>query len=440
MTGETNKRNSLYFQLLCLLILSACAAFLVFWGMELASSRLIRKYLEDSSYVEQRDREFMTRLQQYIDQEKLASRDTEALSRWVKAQKVLYIQIYQDGIRVFDSAYPDAEIWEEEIQLDSYAQDSFYLVEFSDGPALVNVTGIYAYQFYNYALIGDLLLSFGVFLLLVLTGIRRKMKYIRTLSREIEILEGGSLDCPITVKGKDELAALAQGLDDMRKSFQELIDQESQMIQENQRIVTEMSHDLRTPITSLMLYTEILKKEWGNCPSRQREYLDKIDEKARQMKQLTDHLFAYSLLTGEKVPMEEPAPLTELLYDLFSESSSYLEQQGFSVTFLPDWPQKKIQVSTEYLIRIMENIASNLIKYAEPSMPVVISFAEEKNMAGFAVENTVRLPGEEVESNGIGLQSIRNMMRKMGGTCQTERRGAVFRLKLLFPVILEKRR
>ena len=439
MTEERTRRHSLYFQLLLLLIFSACAGFLAFWGIEFASSKLIRTYLENSSYVEQRDREFMMRLQQYIDREHLASRDTEALSRWVRAQKVLYIQIYQDGIRVFDSAYPDAEVWEDEIQLDSYARDSFYLVEFTDGAALVSITGIYAYQFYNYALMADLLLSFGIFLLLVLMGIRRKMKYIQILSREIEILEGGSLDCPITVKGKDELSALARGLDDMRKSFQELIDQESQMIQENQRIVTEMSHDLRTPITSLMLYTEILKKQPGNRSGQQREYLEKIDEKARQMKQLTDHLFAYSLLTGEEMPMEAPAYLTELLYDLFSESSGYLEQQGFSVVFRPDWPREKVRISTEYLIRIMENITSNLVKYADPSHPVVISSAEQKTMAGFAVENTVRLPGGEVESNGIGLQSIRNMMRKMGGTCQTERKGEVFRLELLFPVLPEKR-
>lgn len=87
------------------------------------------------------------------------------------------------------------------------------------------------------------------------------MAYILQLKDEIEILEGGSLDYPITIKGKDELAALAKGLDNMRKSFAGLIDQEGKMVQENQRIITEMSHDLRTPVTSIILYTEILKRE-----------------------------------------------------------------------------------------------------------------------------------------------------------------------------------
>lgn len=87
------------------------------------------------------------------------------------------------------------------------------------------------------------------------------MKYISKLSDEIAILEGGSLDYKITIKGKDELAALAEGLENMRISFCNMIEQEAEITSENNRIITEMSHDLRTPVTSMMLYTEILKKE-----------------------------------------------------------------------------------------------------------------------------------------------------------------------------------
>ena len=126
------------------------------------------------------------------------------------------------------------------------------------------------------------------------------MAYILQLKDEIEILEGGSLDYPITVKGKDELAALAKGLDNMRKSFAGLIDQEGKMVQENQRIITEMSHDLRTPVTSIILYTEILKKGTYKDQEQQREYIEKIGQKAQRMKQLTDNLFEYSLIGSVK--------------------------------------------------------------------------------------------------------------------------------------------
>ena len=88
-----------------------------------------------------------------------------------------------------------------------------------------------------------------------------KNESILKLSDEIAILEGGSLDYSITVKGKDELAMLAEGIENMRIAFQSLLNQEMEMMKENQRIVTEMSHDIRTPVTAIMLYSEILQKE-----------------------------------------------------------------------------------------------------------------------------------------------------------------------------------
>ena len=357
----------------------------------------------------------------------------------MKKQNILYVQIYKDNILVFDSAYPEEEIWKEEIAARDYELDYHSSVNFSDGTGEVYMIGGYAYQYYNYALAGELLLCFGLFLVLVLYGIRRKMAYILQLRDEIEILEGGSLDYPITIKGKDELAALASGLDNMRKSFAGLIEQEGKMVQENQRIITEMSHDLRTPVTSIILYTEILKKGTYKDLKQQREYIEKIDQKARRMKQLTDHLFEYSLITGEKkTVMEEPELYEVLFYDLFSETCSYLNQKGFQVRFQVEWLEAKIRISTEYLLRIMDNITSNLVKYADPAFPVVISSARERHMAGFTFENHVRFPKEEVESSGIGMQSMKNMTHAMGGRCVEEGLGDLYRLTVLFPIIKEQ--
>ena len=95
-----------------------------------------------------------------------------------------------------------------------------------------------------------------------------------------------------------------------------------------------MSHDLRTPVTSIMLYTEILKTGKGQTEEQKREYIEKIDKKSRRMKQLIDHLFEYSLVTGEtEIQLEDPETYEVLFYDLFSETCSYLEQSGFRVEF-----------------------------------------------------------------------------------------------------------
>lgn len=434
MARTTNKKDSIYFQLLRLLVLSAFAAVLVFFVLNRAGDHLIENFYYNSNYEEQKNDSYIRKLQQYIDRNGLSSRDADALKNWVQKQQIVSINVYKDGIQVFDSEYPDQELWEEEIEANDYGWEVYYTVSFTDGEAKASITGMYAYQFYNYAMLAELALSFVLFLLLVLFGIRSKMTYILKLSDEVEILEGGSLDYKITVKGKDELAALAEGLDSMRLSFQELIRQETEMVQENQKIVTEMSHDLRTPVTSIMLYTEILKK--GNYKSEEqwKEYVEKIDRKARRMKQLTDHLFEYSLVAGEEdVQLEKPETCEMLFYDLFSETCSYLEQQGFEVSFRVEWPQGRLRISTDYVMRIMDNLTSNIVKYAEPSIPVLISAVEEEGMVGFLFENKVKRSEEETESNGIGIQSVKNMMLKMRGKCITLQEGERFQILILFP-------
>lgn len=435
MARTTNKKDSIYFQLLRLLVISAFAAVLVFFILNQAGDHLIENFYYNSDYGDRKDESYIGKLQQYIEQNGLSSRDADALKRWVQRQQVVSIRVYKDGMQVFDSEYPDQELWEEEIEANDYGWEVYYTVSFADGDAKVSITGMYAYQFYNYAMIAELVLSFVLFLVLVLFGIRSKMAYILKLSDEVEILEGGSLDYKITVKGKDELAALAEGLDSMRLSFQKLIRQEAEMVQENQKIVTEMSHDLRTPVTSIMLFTEILKKGSYKSEGQWKEYVEKIDRKARRMKQLTDHLFEYSLAAGEEeVQLEEPETCETLFYDLFSETCSYLKQQGFEVSFRVEWPQSRIRISMDHVMRIMDNLTSNIMKYADTSMPVMVSAVEEGSMVGFLFENKVKKPEEETESNGIGIQSVKNMMLKMRGKCITVQEGERFQILILFPV------
>lgn len=170
---------------------------------------------------------------------------------------------------------------------------------FSDGNADVLLYGFYDYQFYTYTFVGELFLSFLLLLSITMLGIRKIIRYILRLSREIRILEGGDLSYPITVSGHDELSRLAESLDSMRQSLREQTEQEKQLTQANQRMVTEMSHDLRTPLTSIMLYTEILLKGRYKDQEQLLEYVKKIDQKARRLKQLSDHLFEYSLVAGE---------------------------------------------------------------------------------------------------------------------------------------------
>ncbi|MCI9546185.1 MAG: HAMP domain-containing histidine kinase [Lachnospiraceae bacterium] len=435
MTRVIHRKDSLYLQLLKLLIGSAAAAFLIFLALNYVGEYVIDNYYYNSDYVQRKDGEYAEKLQRYIDEAHLHSGNGDQLNSWVKKQKVISLRVYKDGMLVFDSKYPEREFGDENVAMAMYEWESYHTVSFSDGKAEISVFGMYAYQFYTYARTAELLLSFLLFLAFVILGIRAKMNYILLLSNEIEILEGGSLDYQVTVKGKDELGALAGGLNSMRLSLGALMEKEAQMVQENQRIVTEMSHDLRTPVTSIMLYTEILKKGKYKDEEQLKEYLNRIEQKACRMKQLTDHLFAHSLVAGEsEIALEEPETFEILFYDLFSETCSYLEQKGFQVEFKVQWMEEKIRIYTNYVTRIMDNITSNIIKYADAEKAVLIRSSYGEGQAGFFFENAVGYVDEKTQSACVGIQSVKNMMAKMGGECKIWRGKEWFGIEILFPL------
>ena len=82
-------------------------------------------------------------------------------------------------------------------------------------------------------------------------GVRRKILYVNQLSRDIEILEGGNLEYEVHVQGKDEISDLAAGLNAMKVSFKNQIEEVECLTRTNQEKVTENSHDLRTPLTTV---------------------------------------------------------------------------------------------------------------------------------------------------------------------------------------------
>lgn len=434
MIRTPNRRHSLYIQLLVLIVvafgISAATFFLLNW----LGNRQVDRILNSDNYVEKKNKENICALQKYADEEGLSSRDSALLNEWVRKQGILSISIYKDGILVFDSAYPDQEIWEQEITGEEYSWLSYHTVRFSDGEADVLITGLYSYRLNGYALVLEICVSFLVFLAVVFWGVRKKLAYISQLSTDVEVLEGGSLDYQVTVKGDDELTVLAEGLDTMRRSFRDMMHREEETARQNQKIVTGMSHDLRTPVTSIMLYTEILRKGKYESKEQFEDYLDKIEKKAVQLRQLTNHLFEYALIAGdEKDRIEEPEQFDVLFYDLISDTCRYLEQEGFWIDLRVRWTRDTVQICSDYVLRIMDNLTSNILKYADPQFPVVIGSIQEPSQTGFYIENHVRFTGDSPESTGIGIQNMKNMMRKMGGECLAEYKEDRFIVQIRFP-------
>ena len=447
MENVREKMHSLYFKLAGLLLAAVAVSGLFFVVINYAGEQMITKIFSDSSHIEKLSEAYIQDLQDYIDETKAASNDSEKLTEWVRKQKIVSIQVYKDEILTYDSNYPDAAVEDAEAEGAYYEWEYYYTAEFADGTADVFLYGFFSYPLYSYAMTAEILLAVILLVAIVILGIRRPVKYIGRLKDECEILGNGNLDYQVTVQGRDELALLAQGLDNMRMALRESNEKEAEITAANRRMITEMSHDLRTPLTSLLIYTEILGKKAAKDPRQAMEYVRKIEKKARQIKRLSDNIFEYALITEEtKAELGEPQTLRELFYDPLSEMTAYLGERGYTVELRPDTgsgsERRQIRVNEEYINRIMDNIVSNIEKYADKSMPVRIETIYTEKYGGLVFRNgTVRDAGDRRMTEGstnIGLHNVEKMMKNMSGYCRVKQTECIFELSLMFPWVKEK--
>ena len=396
---------------------------------------MIQQYLENEEIQQQRVEEQIALLQEYVTEHNLSTDDARQLTRWANRNSLILMEIYRSNVLLYTSWAPkESSSGENTMQAPYYDWVSYYQIQFSDGPADVVLYSGEAYRWYLCLTISSLILSVAVFLAVFVVGSRRLVRYICLLSDQIQAMEGGDLDQEILVKGEHELSSLARGLDSMRRSFREQREREKELYRTNQTMITQMSHDLRTPLTAIQIYTDILRYRKFENYSQAEAYLNRIDGKIAQIKQLAENIFEYSLVPGEpRIILEATLPFREVFHDPLSEMAGYLEGQGIKLQLETQWPEGAIRPYSPYIRRLMDNIASNLVKYADPALPVRVVMERREQDLVLSWVNTVRSDGARQDSSGIGLSNMRAMMEKMGGRLEAEQENGLFRVSLYFP-------
>lgn len=415
-----------------LLLLAGALGGLLFGCIYFGGEALLTQFFENSDFQEQLTEKRVQDLQSYIEKNELSTRDAAQLTSWVKKQPLILLEVYRSHLLLYSSSAPEEQMDNEE-ESPAYDWVSYYQVGFSDGEADIVIYANDTYRWFSILLIAALILAFLLFLLIFLSGCQDLVRYICQLNNEIHAMEGGDLDASITLRGDHELSQLAKSLDDMRIAFKEQREREASIFRANQSMITEMSHDLRTPLTTLQIYTDILRLKKYD-PGQLNEYLEKIDAKAAQIRQLSENIFEYSLVShSQDVVLDPPVLFREVFHDILSEFVSHLRQQGFTFRLELDWPLVGIAVHQPYTKRLIDNIASNILKYADPEELILIKTLAKDGCVGLSFRNSVRYGGAEQESTHIGLANMKAMMEKMRGECRVLQTNSEFQIELRFP-------
>lgn len=215
-------------------------------------------------------------------------------------------------------------------------------------------------------------------------------------------------------------------------------------------LITNVSHDLKTPLTSIINYIELLKRE-DLPPETQREYLDVLDRQSAKLKKLTEDVIEASKAASGVMPVNaEILDVRELLEQSVGEYAERMKQAGVTPVIHAPEQETCILADGRLLGRVLDNFITNIIKYAQPGTRAYFDLTEAEGETVVAVKNTSRapldMPADELmerfvrgdssrstEGSGLGLSIARSLTELIGGRMQLTLDGDLFKAELVFP-------
>lgn len=250
-----------------------------------------------------------------------------------------------------------------------------------------------------------------IFISVFLFFIGQKISYLSYIISSVENLKQKNMNFVIDVEGNNELTELAESINYLSLSQRELHKQEEYLKNERENMIRSLSHDIRTPLTSIISYAEYLKTKDSLKEEEFFNYLNFMQLKAEQIKLLADKLLGEQPKSFEMI---EDGRL--LIEQLIIEWEAILEEKFEVIKDFTNCDDFKCVFRVEEIRRIFDNNASNIEKYADPKYPIKIMIEHKEQNLIIIQENIIKnIFRENVESHKIGLNNIQSIVDSYDG-------------------------
>lgn len=308
--------------------------------------------------------------------------------------------------------------------------------------AIIGILGIGVVVSPIWLVVGILLFGFASFL------VAYRAKDFDEIKKGVNHIRNGNVSYKIPDLRCEDMNALAMNINDIAKGLDESVGAKVKAERMKTELITNVSHDLKTPITSIINYTELLSKI-EDLPEEARDYTAVIAKKSERLKNLTQDLFDISKVqSGNEQILLEKLDTALLISQSLGEYDNEIGQSG--MTFCVDAP-KELYISADgrKMSRVVGNLISNILKYAMKNTRVFITAAEKdgdivmefKNISAypldFDVDEIVQrfVRGDESrtsEGNGLGLAIAKSYTEICGGQFEIITDGDLFKVRLKF--------
>jgi len=264
-----------------------------------------------------------------------------------------------------------------------------------------------------------------------------------------KLMRDGNLHHQINIDGIGELATLATNINGINDNFKQAVHNEIKNERMKTELITNVSHDIRTPLTSLITYTDLLKTETD--PEKMKEYIDILDQKSKRLKVLTDDLFAAAKASSGDIPVElQTIDVVALVNQGIGEVSEQISEKNF--VFKLNYQEENMYVHADgkLLWRSVENILSNIFNYGLEGSRVYIDITYEVDQVLISFKNISKYElnisedelmerfkrGDESRSSqgsGLGLSITKSLIENQNGEFKVSIDGDLFKSMIYLP-------
>ena len=295
------------------------------------------------------------------------------------------------------------------------------------------------------------LLSWLSFLLFFTLLFRKIEKYTYEISDGISILAGGEMSHEIAVKGKNELSMIASNINGLAKALYEKTEEKKKSDKERDDMITNLAHDIRTPITVLEGYLSILINDKNMTKEKEKEYLEISLSKCTELSSRADNIFEYVRLNNKREQLDfYLVEARQYITEKFEEMTMILAREGFKFKVDIELKEKKyIRIDKALTQRVFDNLLSNIVKYADKECPVVFWACLQDDYVAVSIRNKAKdkitveperlfertVSGDlsrKGKSEGLGLSICKLIMEMQNGRIEAHTQDDFLEISLKF--------
>ena len=276
---------------------------------------------------------------------------------------------------------------------------------------------------------------------------------LRTLEKNGKQLSEGNLSTPVDTKRLfGAFRRYGQAMNRLQSGMESAVQEQMRAERMKTELITNVSHDIKTPLTSIVNYVDLLKKEDIPSPAA-REYITVLDRQSKRLKKLTEDLVEASKASSGALPVDlQPTDVSVLFSQITGEYQDRLADCHLTLVTQPPAGQPVVLADSKLLSRVMDNLVSNICKYAMPETRVYVSGVTADGQMTMSFKNISRAelnisPDElmerfvrgdtsrHTEGSGLGLSIARSLVHLMGGTFRLSIDADLFRADVTLPLV-----